>query len=67
MSKTLYRRRGKSWYTLCKRMDGPENSFEHDDEKKIPKAPLTNPNSVYQPVARRLIDLFQVEEVKKGS
>jgi hypothetical protein len=48
-------------------MDGPENSFEHDDEKKIPKAPLTNPNSVYQPVARRLIDLFQVEEVKKGS
>jgi hypothetical protein len=47
-------------------MDGPENSFEHGDEKKIPKGPSRNPNSVYQPVARRLNDLFQVEEVQKG-
>jgi hypothetical protein len=48
-------------------MDGLGMSFGHADEKKIPKVPSGNKNSVDQPVARRLIDLFQVKVVNDGS
>jgi hypothetical protein len=47
-------------------VDGLGNSFGHGDKKKIPKAPSGDQNPVDQPIAGRLIDLFQVKEVNNG-